>query len=1200
MEDKVYMPPKPVNQFSPPECCPPPPPPHGWDYPSCGKPPYAPPPVPPPPSPECVPVCPPPGLKQIPPIPSVCEGSSLYEAMNIQIQRTNACIEQWNNISRNCFAAMNACVEAARANDVYYDDCEVHYQEGFDENEGCAYAIVEKQSVDRNGRPIFVKLVPAYKNTTNSGVVQDIFDVSFIESANLIITAVPTAQKNWYGPAMYNGAPIPGIDQNIMHPIEGQNPTPPLVHPGWVYGFNRQGWLRFFPKTVTETDLCQNGMVNCLGSCWPIISNGELTNEAKELTTKASITAIGFNKGTGSVFFFSCSAQDQPGMTGVSVGKLLQGFGCTTAVITTMIDGTNKTMAAGMMYMGQMTTVPQAGKTPENLAYWVISKRANFKNRFQKEIADLVQVTGQNAWKNYLLGVQIQDFDDRIDENANAIKAETERAMQAEQWLQENINKEVERAMQAEAWLQENINKEVERATAEEQRLDQKIDDEIDRATQSEQELNQKIIDETNRATQAENKLAADIAAEKLRAMNRENEIQAALDKEIRERIAADNDIINALEQEVLARRAADTALENKIDAVKNDLTIDINNLENILNGITGGQTNLPYLKLTGGTMTGTVTFTENNTITLGRGPTEDMEAATKKYVDDAVAAGGGGGGGGDVTKEYVDQQVSTLQNQITGKVSKSGDTMSGALDMDGNKIENAVLSSNTGTTLDNGAGGPGKITNLDDPTEPTDAVNLKTVQQKIDDTKQELSGEFLPLAGGIMTGDINMTDASHITFYDPQEMAAMLVKNAVTASSTPVMIRPSATAKRLGITKEILADAQSRGLELKYATIEDVYKTMQKPRTTNNEIEKETEGEIEKDNNVDNSPVLDILDIPGQIARGFVYNDSQDMCMQSTGGNIGLKGAKISITDGEGNSIPIEGASKIGPAGEDDAIIFHPTSTAIKGPLNVTDVIGQPTGQVNAGKAVIGGVTLEPHVTSGSSDTHLDIDVPTSKGAVYINRTQNGSAVSGGTGEIHVTEIHSPQQLIIRPATSMSLNGKQIKNVANGTIDNDAVNLRQLKDATEIPSFGGNMIQFPTIQMSSFEFNNLETKQITLAKTPDNYNIDLTMDYNTSNSTKIKVYYWSANGYLYIIAKCAGSGYTSNLKLLIRGGNCYFISAGFQKTITLEMNILTTNWTTAVFGGIGVYKAGSNNTTTIPLMLINNTSLVNPTPPSV
>lgn len=1082
--DDVYMPPRPVNPYADDQCqphggcTPPPPPPPGFDWP------MTPPPPPPPKPPKPDHFCnqPGPGLQQIPTIPKVEEGQSLYEAMNTSISRVNACINMWNYISRNCYEAMNACVNAARSNDVYYDDCEVHYQDGFDENEGCAYAIVEKKVVDRNGKPIFVKLVPAYNNTTNSAVTQDIFDVSFIESANLIITAVPTQQNKlgWVGPAMYKGAPIPGGEA-----VEGN----------YVYGFNRQGWLKFFPANTTdETILCQNGMVDVIGSCWPILSNNELTPEAQTLTTKASIQAIGFNKGTGSVFFFSCSAQDQPGMTGISVAKVLQGFGCTTAVITAMIDGTVKSEAAGMLYMGQMTTVPQGGLSPDNLAYWVISKRPGFKNRFQKEIADLVQTTGQNAWKNYLLGVQIQDFDDRITANAEAIKAETDRAVQAETWLQENINKEVNRAMQAEAWLQENINKEVDRATAAEKA-------ETDRATAAEAELRQQIIDETNRATAAENANAAAIAAEKLRAITRENEIQAALDKEVRERISADNDIINAIEQEVLARRAADTELGNRIDAVRNELKVDINNLQNTINGITGGTTNLPYLKLTGGTLSGPVNFSSPDTITLGRGPTTDLEAATKKYVDDAVAAGGGGGTGGDVSKEYVDEQVANLQSQLEGKVSKTGDTMSGNLNMDNLEIQNAILAAATGTKVENGAGGPGKIYNLADPVNPTDAVNLQSMTDAIDTAKSDLSGSFLPLAGGEMTGDINMTDNSSIKFYDAAAITADLAKAAITPASTAVNIRPSAAAKRLGITAELIAQARDAGVPVTMATNKDILTAL------------------------DVSP----NDLTGQTYRGKITNDTDDIVVESDKGSVVIKGLDVMMQDQAGSDIPVHGVSEIGPVGE-ASIKFNPLSTDIMGPVNITNAAGDPTAELSAGTINVGGIELEPHAMDGQPE-HLDINVPTSTGEVYINRADDtGQPVTGGTGDLHVTQIESPQQLVLTPATSVSLSGKQIKNLADPTDDQDAVTLKMIKNT----QFGNNvpMVGYSEIYSGNLTFRGTSnTKIIDIPINGATLTISI-RNYQSDASATVNVTIAWVNGYIEIFLKA--TSISSNNRLYI------------------------------------------------------------------
>lgn len=887
--------------------------------------------------PQKPPVCQPPQpvMGQIPPVPTVIEGSSLYEAMGKVIERTNMCINQWNCISKNCYEAMNACVAAARSNDVYYDDCEVNYQEGYDTTEGCAYAIVEKKAVDRKGKPIFVSLAPAYDNTTNSGVEQGIFDMSFIKSANVIMTAVQAGSDKWFGPAMYRGAAIPGES----------NPD------GYVYGFNRHGALRYFKGDVTETTLCQNQMVDVIGGCVPIIYDSKIIDGVEAMTQKQAVCAIGFNCGTGSVFFFSCSAQNQPGMGIASVARILQGYGCTTAVVTSATTNTPAATGEGMLYMGQMTTDPVNAKEPKNLAYWVISKCPNFNNAFQKEVADLVQTTGRNAWETYLLGVQIQSFDDRITQNAKDIAAEIERATAAEEALNQKIEAETDRAEAAE------------------DALDKKIDAETERAKAAEQALDNKIVAETNRATAAENKIASDLQAEVTRATTRENQIQAALDAEIAARIAADNDLINAIEQEVLARKAADVALENQIDAVDKKIQTQITNIEgNItnlktqINGMTTGQTNLPYLKLTGGQLSGNLTFVSGQTVVLGRGPSNDMEAATKKYVDDAVQTGGGSPGG-DVSKEYVDQQISELQGQIDTKVSKSGDTMSGALNFNGQTALNPVLESNTGIKVQSSSSGSaGKVTNLAAPSADSDAANKKYVDDNIVQVKQEiegeLGGEYLALTGGDMTGDINMTGNSVVKFYDP-----------------------------------IAARARARNLT-------------------------------------------------DQMVRGSVYNDADAMVVKSETGPVALKGTDVSLSNGEGGEIAISGVTEIRRKKND------PNSSAVK--LNddlinlAADTVlvgqnGSMQGEISAGSINLydgsGAAVLKRH------NSHLDINVPDALGSVYINRNQT----EGGTGEIHVTEVHAPNELRLNPGTTINMMSKRVVGMANGVNANDAVNVTQL-----------------------------------------------------------------------------------------------------------------------------------------------------------
>lgn len=998
--------------------------------------------------PQKPPVCQPPQpvMGQIPPVPTVIEGSSLYEAMGKVIERTNMCINQWNCISKNCYEAMNACVAAARSNDVYYDDCEVNYQEGYDTTEGCAYAIVEKKAVDRKGKPIFVSLAPAYDNTTNSGVEQGIFDMSFIKSANVIMTAVQAGSEKWFGPAMYRGAAIPGES----------NPD------GYVYGFNRHGALRYFKGDVTETTLCQNQMVDVIGGCVPILYDGKVIEGVEAMTQKQAICAIGFNCGTGSVFFFSCSAQNQPGMGIASVARILQGYGCTTAVVTSATTNTPAATGEGMLYMGQMTTDPVNAKEPKNLAYWVISKCPNFNNAFQKEVADLVQTTGRNAWETYLLGVQIQSFDDRITQNAKDIAAEIERATAAEEALGQRIDAEQDRAEAAE------------------DALDKKIDAETERATAAETALDNKIVAETNRATAAENKIASDLQAEVTRATTRETQIQAALDAEIAARIAADNDLINAIEQEVLARKAADTALgvqidevDKKIQAQISGLESDITQIRTTINGMTTGQTNLPYLKLSGGQLTGNLTFTSGSTVVAGRAPTADNEVATKKYVDDAVQTGGGGTGT-DVSKEYVDQQVANVQGQVNTKVSKSGDTMTGSLNFNGNTAVNPVLESNSGIKVQSSSSGAaGKVTNLAAPSADSDAANKKYVDDGIKQVKQEISGElggeYLALTGGDMTGDINMTGNSVVKFYDP-----------------------------------IAARARARNLT-------------------------------------------------DQMFKGSVYNDADAMVVKSETGPVALKGTDVSLSNGEGGEIAISGVTEIRRKKND------PNSSAVK--LNddlinlAADTVlvgqnGSMQGEISAGTINLydgsGAAVLKRH------NSHLDINVPDALGSVYINRNQT----EGGTGEIHVTEVHAPNELRLNPGTTINMMSKRVVGMANGVTANDAVNVTQLGAVRTIAqnaqsaaesadakadqalkkaeSVGYN--SYPCTATESDDVLTIKGKVISYSTGEE---VEVTVDINNylkSQSNFIKA--WVSNGIIYILGTLQLSGNISVHLSNLRGKN--------------------------------------------------------------
>lgn len=751
----------------------------GPSGPGCGAPP--PPPMPPAPYP---------GFGCIPPVPTVLEGSSLYEAICIQAERTNQCINQWNQISGECFKTLSKVVNAARMNDVYYNECEVKFTKGYSEEEGCAYSLVTKEAVDSHGRPIVVQLGLPFNNSTNSGLKEDIFNMSYLKSANVIMTAVPVTQDKWYGPAMFCGGSMPG------DPEEN----------GFVYGFSKSGMLKYFSADVGDIGLMQNAMENVIGGCTPIISEGAILSDARLLNSKGAITAIGQNAANGKVYFFDCSAQDQPGMTGHGVAKILSGFGCTCAVITSFIPADNQSISNGMLYMGQMCENPQGGIVPENLAYWYISKKACFSNDFEETIANLVQTTGQNAWRNYLFGVEVKLLSERVTQNAKDIAAEIERAQAAEETLQENINKEQARAEAAEEVLQDNINKEQARAENAERTLQANIDAEQNRAEGAEAQLREQIANEVKRATEAEELLQDNIEKETQRAQTaeenlqtalnnevnrattREEEIQAALDAEIKARIEADNDLINAIEQETLARKAADQAI--------------LNTLDNEVQKLTGAiQDETRRAEAAEKTLTDNLQFEVERAQDAEAKLKEDIDAESQraqdaeKTISDAVADNQKAINdevqraqqAEAQLKDEINELPENIKDQITagtlelpylpltggtvtGHVmfpSPSGQVEIGSGTVNASVVEIAPsqgsavsISSPNDTTLHlNAFDGLGVL--LDGvryPTNDNDAANKEYVDQMI--REAIVSGEYLPISGGVMTGPINFPKA--------------------------------------------------------------------------------------------------------------------------------------------------------------------------------------------------------------------------------------------------------------------------------------------------------------------------------------------------------------------------------------------------------------------------------------------------------
>ena len=833
-------------------------------------PPYGPhPPAPLPPDyPHFIPgdYCKPP-VPAMPPVPSVVEGESLYEAVNNCIDRVNVCMDTYNDVMAECYKTLHNLQRAAEENGAYYGPADVWTEEGYDADSSAKYFIIHKRHIDRRGQPIFMELGLAYDNATNSKIEQSIFSASKVKYADKILIAQPKTEKGWYGKAIWHGAPIQA------------DPAANL----WTVGFTRGGFMRVYSNGTSVDTMLKDTVENAMGCAGVLIQDGAVTsemyyNQIPDYDTQTSRVIMGQNIATGEVLILVTGHENDvnaKGMTSIAAANILLQRGATIAV--ELCEGES----AAACDKGQLMFTPESKTVPTAYCFWYITRRRFYKNDYERELAELMQNYGQCIWEGYLNGEKIQDI-------AADLAAEIDRAQNAENNLDAAIKAEQARAEAAEGQLNTKIEAETTRATAAEKALDAKITAETERATAAEADLQEQITEEVTRAKAREDEIAGDLADEVNRATLEENRLNGLITTETQRAKDAEATLQTNIDNEQQAREDADTALGGRIDDLSSDVTQQITDFKTEVNGkldsmettisqmqttvgslttqvdnlsqnvtnlsgavstmqntvntlqqnftslteavagindeldkIQSGELVLPYLKRGGDTGTGTFNFT-GATVNVAA-PTTDANAATKKYVDDAdkvnaaaiaaeteratnkenelntaittekeraEAAESSLSGlinqettdrkaadnalEAKITQEVEDrteadnaikQEIANLTNGTTEMpyVKKSGDTMSGALDMQNHKATNVAA-----------------------PTETADAANKGYVDTAISGlTNGTTAMPYVKKAGDTMSGNLDMGHHSINTAYGFEVHGA----NAFTSSDNEAAI---------------------------------------------------------------------------------------------------------------------------------------------------------------------------------------------------------------------------------------------------------------------------------------------------------------------------------------------------------------------------------------------------------------------------
>lgn len=350
----------------------------------------------------------------VPPAPSVCQGMDLYEAMNGLTDRVNTCIATYNDVMAHSYQALRNLEHAAEANGAYYGCCEVSTEQGYYADEGNTYCVTRKKVVDRCGEPIRMYLKLAYDNTTNSNLEQPIDDASMIECAQ-VIASCEVGETGWVGNCFYKGAPLPSVESGE----------------GYCVAFTRNGTMRVYANAINQSQLLNDGVENSMSCVGRIIVDGEVKDEVA--TAVAPIVAMGQNTVTKEVFFVSAGSDANQvkqgltnrGLSSKACADILKGYGCDIAVV--LSTGNN----AMLLDKGENAFVPST--LPNQVkakAFWYITRKAHYKNDYDRQLAELIQNYGQLRYTALLNQLSILNLKNYTEAEINRIDAQLTQFLQ--------------------------------------------------------------------------------------------------------------------------------------------------------------------------------------------------------------------------------------------------------------------------------------------------------------------------------------------------------------------------------------------------------------------------------------------------------------------------------------------------------------------------------------------------------------------------------------------------------------------------------------------------------------------------------------------------------------------------------------------------------------------------------------------------
>lgn len=705
--------------------------------------------------------CPPkPPAPPCPPKPcdGTFDGMSLVGAVQCLDQKVDAMTCAFNDVMEHNYETLKRLERCGEAVGAFYDDGEIFVQEGYNGDEGSAYTVIKKAVVDKCNEPIFMQLVPAYDNLTNSRLEENEMYASKRCAAQIMFPAVDVTGKGWFGHTIINGCKVVSSVENDLFTV----------------GFTRGGVMRIYKNSQAISVLMADDIVNSIGCYGAPVINGVM-QEANDYVdhipnrdVQMARILMGQNLNTREVWFLVTTVDEKNhGLTTKTAAQILLDFGCSNVV--EIISGDN----AAMMNKGGFVYAPTSLEIPEMYAYWYITRSAHYCNDYTRELNELFQNYGYNTWETFLSAKKLDEAVMNQDDVNNAFS--------------QRMDEIVKNYQAADAAIQQSITTLEGNLAGAINAVQDNLDSEITARTEGDKALSDRLDAEEQARIAGDNANAAEITSEIAKVTDSITEVKNDLTDEIQNRINGDEENKNLIDAERSDRETAITNAMNEgkayVDAQDNELRQEIGNvrtegqqyIDSQITSVTERIDNEVAARTEADTRLGAridnlYTHVEQTDAAISDRIDKvisDYQAADTELSESIAAETERAEAAEAALGEKVDNAVESQKNYLP----LSGGQMQGSIDFAYNNIFGI---STIGMTEPTGAKGssisydgsavrftqseagsvtPVRITNVADPEEGSDVATMGWVEEQM--SGHLPADQFLPIVGGTMQGPI-------------------------------------------------------------------------------------------------------------------------------------------------------------------------------------------------------------------------------------------------------------------------------------------------------------------------------------------------------------------------------------------------------------------------------------------------------------